>query len=142
MFEHSSFYPQMKLFNMKYTLLFLAILCTTITYAQSSKAAVHNALFDKLYQSKEVQSFMMSGKVQILKDANPCGKMDCALFSNQNKKRFPIWDSRELFTREIKSYIIVNEINYTQKMMKVSVKFQGDLMDRNANNLREITIQL
>ncbi|MFT6148450.1 MAG: hypothetical protein ACJAUH_001132 [Saprospiraceae bacterium] len=85
---------------------------------------------------------MMGGKVQILKDVNPCEKMDCNLFSNQNKKRFPIWDSQELFMRKVKNYIIVNEIDYTQKTLKVSVKFQGDLMDRNANNLREITIQL
>lgn len=120
---------------MKYKLLLLAILCITMTYAQSSKVEIHNTLFDKLYQTT-------ANQVTILENANPCLKMDCSLFSDENKKRFLIQTYEDMFSRGIKFYIILDEVDYIKKTLNVRIKFRGRSTDMKTDNFKQVTIQL
>ena len=127
---------------MKYTLLSFAILCSTIIYAQSSKVDVHNALFDKLYETTAIQSAINFDEIAILENANPCLKMDCSLFSDENKKRFLIRTYEDMFLRGMKSYVIVEEVDYITKTLNVRIIFRDSSADMKTDNFKRVTIQL
>ena len=128
---------------MKYTLLSFAILCSTIIYAQSSKVDVHNALFDKLYETTAIQSAINFDEIAILENANPCLKMDCSLFSDENKKRFLIRTYEDMFLRVMKSsYIIVDKVDYIKKTLNVRIIFRDSSADMKTDNFKRVTIQL
>jgi hypothetical protein len=114
---------------MKHRLLFLIILCSTTIYAQSSKVEIHNALFNKLYQTAAIQNVMNFDKVVILENTSPRLKMNCGLFSAENKKRFLIRTYEYMFLRTIKPYIIIDEVEYIIKTLNVRIIFRNNSID-------------